>query len=99
MVNANKSSEKMRHTKAASASAGNSSRIAYRVYQDPAVYAAELENVFYGPTWNYVGLSAEIPNNQGIEYGKLQGSYHKITSNYRTSNKKISETLRRRTMA
>ena len=61
-MNANKSSEKMRHTKAASASAGNSSRIAYRVYQAPAVYAAELENVFYGPTWNYVGLSAEIPN-------------------------------------
>lgn len=61
-MNANKSSEKMRHTKAASAPAGNSSRIAYRVYQDPAVYAAELENVFYGPTWNYVGLSAEIPN-------------------------------------
>jgi hypothetical protein len=47
-------------------------------------------------------LSAEMPNNQDIEYNKLQGTYHKITSkhlNYQTSNKKISDTLRRRTMA
>lgn len=38
------------------------SRIAYRVYQDPAIYAAELDRIFYGPTWNYVGLAAEVPD-------------------------------------
>ena len=36
-------------------------RIPYWVYQDRDVYAAELERIFYGPTWNYVGLEAEVP--------------------------------------
>lgn len=36
-------------------------RVPLRVYHDPDIYAAELEKVFYGATWNYVGLAAEIP--------------------------------------
>ena len=47
---------------ALAASGDDASRVAFRGYQDPAIYAAELERVFYGPTWNYVGLAAEVPN-------------------------------------
>lgn len=32
------------------------------MYTDPAVYARELDRIFYGPHWSYVGLDAEIPN-------------------------------------
>lgn len=41
---------------------GASARIPYWVYQDPEVYALEQERIFGGPTWNYVGLEAEVPN-------------------------------------
>lgn len=34
----------------------------YRLYRDPAIYAAEQERIFRGPTWCYLGLEAEIPN-------------------------------------
>jgi len=37
-------------------------RIPYKFYTDPAIYAREQERIFGGRTWNYVGLSAEIPN-------------------------------------
>src|SRR5690242_10364368 len=37
-------------------------RVPYWVYTDPEIYARELERFFYGPTWNYVGLSCEVPN-------------------------------------
>jgi salicylate 5-hydroxylase large subunit len=36
-------------------------RVPFSVYQDPAIYADELQNIFYGPTWNYVGLECEVP--------------------------------------
>ncbi|MGY8903510.1 MAG: SRPBCC family protein [Burkholderiales bacterium] len=39
-----------------------SSRIPFRVYTDAQLYARELEKIFYGPHWCYVGLEAEIPN-------------------------------------
>jgi salicylate 5-hydroxylase large subunit len=37
-------------------------RIPYEVYHDPELYALERQRVFQGPTWNFIGLDAEIPN-------------------------------------
>ncbi|MGQ0662960.1 MAG: aromatic ring-hydroxylating dioxygenase subunit alpha [Pseudomonadota bacterium] len=38
------------------------SRVPHWVYTDPELYAREQERIFCGPSWNYVGLAAEIPN-------------------------------------
>jgi salicylate 5-hydroxylase large subunit len=38
-----------------------SSRVPFWAYTDPALYRRELERIFYGPHWCYVGLEAEIP--------------------------------------
>jgi salicylate 5-hydroxylase large subunit len=40
---------------------GQISRVPYALYADEAVYARELERLFYGKHWNYVGLEAELP--------------------------------------
>ena len=32
------------------------------IYTSPAIYQREIERIFHGPTWNFVGLEAEIPN-------------------------------------
>lgn len=37
-------------------------RVPYHIYTDPQIYAREQERIFCGKSWNYVGLSAEIPN-------------------------------------
>lgn len=37
-------------------------RVPYSLYTDPDIYARELERIFYGKSWVYVGLEAEIPN-------------------------------------
>ena len=37
-------------------------RVPYHIYSDPRIYAREQERIFCGKSWNYVGLSAEIPN-------------------------------------
>jgi salicylate 5-hydroxylase large subunit len=38
------------------------SRIPHDVYNDPRLHAEELQRLFYGRHWSYVGLEAEIPN-------------------------------------
>jgi salicylate 5-hydroxylase large subunit len=40
----------------------DSTRVPFRVYEDPEIYRLEMDRIFYGPTWNYVGLECEIPN-------------------------------------
>ena len=42
--------------------AGDISSVPYQVFTDPAIFQAEQERVFRGPTWSYVGLEAEIPH-------------------------------------
>lgn len=36
-------------------------RAPYQVYLDPAIYQREQQRIFRGPTWNYLGLEAELP--------------------------------------
>ena len=36
-------------------------RVPFTAYTDAAIYARELERIFYGPHWCYVGLAAEVP--------------------------------------
>ena len=40
---------------------GNSSRVPAGIYTDPAIFSRELERIFYGPHWSYVGLEIEVP--------------------------------------
>ena len=39
-----------------------SSRIPFWAYTDAQLYRRELEKIFYGKHWCYVGLEVEIPN-------------------------------------
>jgi anthranilate 1,2-dioxygenase large subunit len=39
----------------------DASRVPYSVFTSPEVYAREQERIFRGPTWNFLGLEAEIP--------------------------------------
>ncbi len=39
-----------------------SSRVPFWAYTDAQLYQRELEKIFYGPHWSYVGLEIEIPN-------------------------------------
>lgn len=36
-------------------------RIPAWIYTEPCIYRRELERIFYGRHWNYVGLEAEVP--------------------------------------
>ena len=38
------------------------SRVPFWLYTDEDIYQRELERLFYGPHWSYLGLSCEIPN-------------------------------------
>ena len=38
------------------------SRVPFQVYTDPAIYQEEQRLIFQGPTWNLLGVEAEIPN-------------------------------------
>ena len=37
------------------------SRVPFKVYSSDAIYALEQERIYRGPTWNFLGLEAEIP--------------------------------------
>jgi len=37
-------------------------RVPYFVYEDADLYRLELEQMFRGPVWNYLGLEIEIPS-------------------------------------
>ena len=37
-------------------------RTPYLIYSDPDVYEAEMQRIFRGRTWHYLGLEIEIPN-------------------------------------
>jgi phenylpropionate dioxygenase-like ring-hydroxylating dioxygenase large terminal subunit len=39
----------------------DASRIPYRYLHDPALYRAEQQRIFQGPTWHYLCLEAELP--------------------------------------
>jgi salicylate 5-hydroxylase large subunit len=39
-----------------------SSRVPFWAYTDAQLYQKELERIFYGPHWCYVGLEIEVPN-------------------------------------
>jgi len=42
--------------------AGNTDKIPYSVYTDPTQYQLELEKIWYGNHYSYVGLECEVPN-------------------------------------
>lgn len=39
---------------------GQITRVPYWIYADRGLYERELETIFYGPTWNYVGFADEV---------------------------------------
>lgn len=45
---------------AAAWSRADTSHVPYRVFTDPALFELEQDRIFRGPTWNYVGLEAEV---------------------------------------
>ena len=52
----------MRNQPSISWPASDFSRIPFAAYCDPAVYEEEQERIFRGPTWNYLALEAELPD-------------------------------------
>lgn len=38
------------------------SRVPFSIYHEPEIYEREQALIFRGPTWNYLGLEAELPN-------------------------------------
>jgi len=40
--------------------AAGDSRVPYWIYTDEAIYRREIERIFEGPTWSYVGLECEL---------------------------------------
>src|SRR6059058_6644605 len=50
--------------------AGGFTSAPYWVYNDPAVYAREQQQIFRGRSWHYLGLEAEVP-----EPGSYKATY------------------------
>src|SRR3954468_21943092 len=49
--------------------APGSSRVPFWAYTDAQLYQRELDKIFYGDHWCYVGLAAEIPNTGDFKLG------------------------------
>ena len=43
-----------------------SSRVPFWAYTDSDLYQRELQAIFYGPHWSYVGLEVEIPDRKSV---------------------------------
>ena len=41
---------------------GDVTRVPYRLYTDPEIFAREMQRIFAGSSWAYVGLEVEIPD-------------------------------------
>ena len=48
-----------------------SSRIPFWVYTDAQLYQQELDAIFYGSHWSYVGLEVEVPNTGDYKLGHV----------------------------
>jgi len=48
-------------------------RVPYRVFVDPAIYAQEQDKIFRGPVWNYVGDDDEEMVKRRIKQANLVG--------------------------
>ena len=42
--------------------AADFTQVPFSVHVDPGLFELEQQRIFHGPTWNYLGLEAEIPN-------------------------------------
>ncbi len=47
------------------------SRVPYALYSDPEIFRRELQRLFYGKHWSYVGLEAEVPRNGDFKTTKI----------------------------
>lgn len=45
---------------------GGVTRVPFRVFSDPDIYALEQQKIFRGPVWHYLCLETEIPNNGDV---------------------------------
>ena len=50
------------------------SRVSYEVFSSPEIYEREQARIYRGPTWNFLGFEAEIPN-PGDYKGELHRRY------------------------
>ena len=41
---------------------GGVTRVPYRLFTDPEIYALEQEKIFRGPVWNFLSLEIDVPN-------------------------------------
>ena len=60
-------------------------RVPYRVFADPEIYRAELDRIFLGPSWQYLGLADELPE---------PGDYKTSFSARRRSSSRAARTAR-----
>ncbi|MBP0590409.1 Rieske 2Fe-2S domain-containing protein [Paraburkholderia sp. LEh10] len=47
----------------------SSTRVPYQIYTSSEIFKAELNTIFHGRSWNFVGLEAEIPNKGDFRRG------------------------------